>query len=105
MKSSTRSQFILAYLNCTFSRLKSFISCRKYFSLGKMRRNVSIFTENLWQTKGSCSHKVLLSIGRSEICLALGSQTHFVQILQKLFAVFDNLKRFPQICKHFCAGN
>jgi hypothetical protein len=36
-------------------------------------------------------------IERAEICLVLGSQNHFVQILQKLFAVFHNLKKFVHI--------
>jgi hypothetical protein len=35
--------------------------------------------------------------GRSGICLVLGSPRHFVQILQKLFAIIYNLKNFAQI--------
>jgi hypothetical protein len=39
---------------------------------------------------------VFCPIGRSEICLVLGSRRHFVQILQKLFAAFYNLQNFAQ---------
>ena len=56
-----------------------------------------IFTENLWQTKGSGGQKVFLQIGRSEIFVVLGSRRHFVQVLQKLFAVFYSLQIFAQI--------
>jgi hypothetical protein len=43
------------------------------------------------------TESVFVKTGRSEICLVLGSPKHFVQILQKLFAVFHNLKNFVQI--------
>ena len=56
-----------------------------------------IFTENVWQTKRSCSQKVFLSNRKIRNLLVLGSQRHFVQFLQKLFAVFYSLKYFAQI--------
>jgi hypothetical protein len=53
-----------------------------------------------WTTVSNEMHKKFITvcqIGRSEICLVLGSQNHFVQILQELFAVFYNLKKFVHI--------
>jgi hypothetical protein len=70
---------------------------------------LDIFIENSWQAKGSRSQKVFLS--DRKIRNLLGSRFtnwHFVQILQKLIAVFYNLKIFPsdfQNCNNFCAGN
>ena len=68
-----------------------------FFSCEKFSEMSDIFTENLWQTKESCSQKVFLS-NRSEIYLVLGLQRHFVQTLEKWLAqFFYNLKNFVQI--------
>jgi hypothetical protein len=50
------------------------------------------------------SESVFVKIGGSEICLGLGSQRQFGQILQKLFAFFYNLKNFTQISEEFFRG-
>jgi hypothetical protein len=65
--------------------------------LGKMGRNIGYFPKKL----GSWSQPVRkcfcqIGLGRSEICVVLGSERHFVQILQKLFAFFYSLS-FVQI--------
>jgi hypothetical protein len=53
-----------------------------------------LFPQNIYgrSRSSSCSQ-----IGRSEICLVLDSQRHFVHIFQKLFAFFYNLQNFAQI--------
>ena len=73
---------------------KGLFCARNIFPWGKC---AEIFTENLWQTKGSCGQKVFLQIGRSEIFVVLDSRRHFVQVLQKWFAVFYSLQNFAQI--------
>jgi hypothetical protein len=67
---------------------KYYFAQEVYFPWEKCAEISDIFTEIFWQTKLGPAVRNCCQIGRSEICLVLGSQRHFVQILQNYLKNF-----------------
>ena len=66
-------------------------------SLKKNAQKCQIFSQKIDVRPRDRSEVFFVKIGRSEICLVCGSPRNFVQIVQKVFAVFHNLKNFVHL--------
>jgi hypothetical protein len=79
-----------------------------YFFLGKNAQKCHIITQDLWQTKRTCSQKEFLSIGRLRNLLGIWFTNAFCADSSEIICSFLQFEKYRadfHNCKNFCAGN